>query len=188
MEKKKKSTGKKQYLNDFQPALNGEYIYTGNFYSPQMEPVRYDRLRIMTGLLLASSVLCVLAAGLLPAAGSLNSFYVILPFLAVIICCFVKTGKTGRLLLSGFTVREYVYLKTVPAMPGWTIAEAASAAGTLIGETVFLLIHGFGGRLPYTIAFICFLALDIILNGIMFRLIRQIKWEQGMHEQIPKAD
>ena len=87
MEKKKRAGKRKQYLNDFRVAVNGEYVYTGDYYSPEMDRSNYSRLRGCIVVAVAITAGFVFAAGLLPAAGSINCFYVILPFLAVIICC-----------------------------------------------------------------------------------------------------
>ena len=173
---------RKQYLNDFTPALNGDYVYTGGYYRPEMDHAVFSQFRVRFIISVIISAIFVFAAGLLPAAGSTNCFYVILPFLAVLICCFVKTGKAGRLFLSGFRVREYVYLKTVPLLPGWTIAETACAAITLLAEAIFLLINGFEGRVLYTVVYICLIILTMIADLMMLKNIRKLRWIEEVPE------
>ena len=162
--------------------MDGDYIYTGGYYRPETDQTFFSRLRIKIIIAVLLSAVFVFAAGLLPAAGSTNCFYVILPFLAVLICCFVKTGKAGRLFLSGFRVREYVYLKTVPLLPGWTIAETASAAITLLAEAIFLLINGFEGRVLYTVVYICLIILTMIADLMMLKNIRKLRWIEEVPE------
>ena len=178
MEKKKRAGRRKQYLDDFRPAVNGEYVYTGNHYSPDMDWSDYSRLR---GCIIAASVITagfVLAAGSLPAAGSISCFYVILPFLAVIICCSVTVWKVLSLFLSGYTVREYVYDKTVPVIPLWLKAGIISSAVTLISETVFLMLNGFAGREKETVAFITLITVKIMIDLLIIRLFKRIRWKK----------
>lgn len=173
---------RKQYLNDFSPALNGDYVYTGVYYRSEMEDADFSKCRIRFIILVIISVIFVFAAGLLPAAGSTNCFYVILPFLAMIICCFVKTGKAARLVLSGSRVREYVYLKTVPVLPGWTIAETVSAAATLLAEVVFLLANGSESRVLYTVVYICLIVSTMIADFAALKVFRRISWNEDVPE------
>ncbi|MCR4606136.1 MAG: hypothetical protein K5771_00230 [Oscillospiraceae bacterium] len=173
---------RKQYLNDFSPALNGDYVYTGGYYRPEMEDAVFSRCRIRFIIAVIISVMFVFAAGLLPAAGSTNCFYVILPFLAMIICCFVKTGKAVRLFLSGSRIREYTYLKTVPVLPGWIIAEAVSAAATLLAEAVFLLINGVESRELYTVLYICLIVSTMIADLAAMKYFRRISWTEDVPE------
>ncbi|MBR0353288.1 MAG: hypothetical protein IJH53_08795 [Oscillospiraceae bacterium] len=173
---KQQKRKRKQYLSDFRPAVNGEYVYTGDHFRPDMEGERFAVLRRSILIMLFLSAAFVFTAGLLPAAGSTNCFYVILPFLAVIICCFIKTLKTVRLFASGLTVREYVYEKTVPAIPRWLLAEGISAAATLAAEAVYLIVNGFDGRETYTAAFICLITALIAADLIMLKFFREITW------------
>ena len=172
----KRAGGRKQYLNDFRPSVNGEYIYTGGFYKLEMEQSRVKGLRTKMTVSVIITAAFVLTAGILPAAGSISCFYVILPFLAVMICCFVSTWKICRLLASGLMVREYIYEKTVPTVPGWLLAESISAAATLIGEAVYLIINGVDGREVYTAAFICMLILTVSACLMMRSFFREIRW------------
>ena len=172
---------RKHYLNDFRQAVNGEYIYTGDHYSPEMEQSEFSRFRMTVIIAAFISAVLVLAAGMLPSAGSLNCFYVILPFLAVIICCFIKTVKTVRLFSSGFTVREYIYEKTVPAIPGWLLAECISSAATLTAEAVYLILNGFDGREIYTAVFICLITANSAVGFFALKSFRRIIWEKKLH-------
>ena len=178
MEKKTKTAKRKQYLNDFRPSVNGEYVYTGDHFRPNNEAKEFSRLRITVLLTAVISAVLVISAGLLPAAGSMNCFYVILPFLAVIICCFIKAWKTARLFISGIPVREYVYKKTVPEIPGWTLAESISAAVTLVAEILYLLLNGFGGREIYTVTFMCLMGLTAAIDLRMRRAFLGISWSE----------
>ena len=167
---------RKQYLNDFTPALNGDYVYTGGYYRPEMDHAVFSQFRVRFIISVIISAIFVFAAGLLPAAGSTNCFYVILPFLAMIICCYVKAGKAARLFLSGSRVRDYVYLKTVPVLPGWIIAEAVSAAATLLAEAVFLIINGVESRELYTVLYICLIVSTLIADLAAMKYFCKITW------------
>ena len=183
MEKKKRAGKRKQYLNDFRVAVNGEYVYTGDYYSPEMDRSNYSRLRGCIVVAVAITAGFVFAAGLLPAAGSINCFYVILPFLAVIICCCITAWKVLRLLLSGYSVRKYVYENTVLVIPVWIKAGTISSAVTLVSETVFLFINGFMEREQQTAIFILLIALSIAGYLLILRLIKRISWKKDNCER-----
>ena len=177
MEKKKRAVKRKQYLNDFTVDVNGEYVYTGKYYCPETDSSQYSRLRCRTVVFVLLSAACVFAAGILPAAGSINCFYVILPFLALIITCCIAAEKTLRLFSSGSSVREYVYEKTVPLIPGWIKAEIICASVTLLSELIFLLINGFGGRAAQTAAFLILIAFAASAGFLSLRSFLGIRWK-----------
>ncbi len=188
MEKNRQGKPKRrQYLNDFPRTVGGEYVYTGGFARPAAEPERYARWRRRLAALAAASAVFVLGAGMLPAAGSAGCVYVALPFLALILCCFVKLWKTARLLMAGQTVREYVYEKTVPALPGWIAAEALSAAAVLLGEGVYLLRRGFEGRAAASIAFLVLAAAAAAADLLLLRVFRAMEWRRDGAEKAPEA-
>ncbi len=184
MEKKRQGkTKRRQYLNDFTQTVGGEYVYTGGFLRPAAEPERWAKWRRRLSALAAAAAAFVLGAGLLPAAGSAGCAYVALPFLALILCSFVKAWKTARLLLAGQAVREYVYEKTVAGLPGWIVAEAVSAAAVLAGECVYLLVRGFEGREAASIGFLVLTALVAAADLLTLRHFRKMSWSADNPER-----
>jgi hypothetical protein len=86
---KKKSRGRRAYLEDFRRSASGEYIYQGAHYS---RSGGYSRSEHLARLWPAGAVLslCAAARGCIPAAGmaggTLASFYVIIPFICEFLC------------------------------------------------------------------------------------------------------
>ena len=128
MEKKRRKRGENSYLNDFHLNLAGEYIYDGELYACQADPdtqkMQKRKLWVYTALML----LTVLASGSIPAPGMLGSSYVILPFLGELIAIFSVVWAVCKLGRDWNAVREYVYERTVPALPGRALCVAAFAA------------------------------------------------------------
>ncbi len=117
MEKKRRKRGENSYLNDFHPNLAGEYIYDGTLYACQADAaaIRTAQRRIWAaGALLA---LLAVAGGCIPAPGMQNHFYVILPYLGELIAALTVGWALVKLGRDWTAVREYVYERTVPALP-----------------------------------------------------------------------
>lgn len=155
MAEKKRRRG---YLADFTPSVDGEYVYTGALcrFAGDERAFGKWRLRLGAGAVLPAAVL--FAAGFLPAPGSTDRFYVILPFLAAIICAFVGLWKSVRVLASGKVMREYVYTGALRQLPGWGLGGAIACAVTALAEIVHLCLRGFDGRAGAALGLLALLA------------------------------
>lgn len=133
---------REKYLNQFQRSASGEFVYCGNLYL--YSDTAITRRRTLTSywisavLMLAASV----AQGFLPADGMLSCVYVILPFIAGLLCAVSSVWALVKLTASKDPLREYIFASTVQALPiraGFTLIFAGLS---IIGECVFLLANG----------------------------------------------
>lgn len=122
----------------------GEYIYTGGYYL--FEEGRFSwrgALAIRLGLasvMMAANVAC----GFITAPGLQNTFYVNLPYAAALIAAALVVWAAGRIAWWGNPLREYIYQKTVEALPKRCIVAAVFDALMLLGVVVYLILHGLG--------------------------------------------
>lgn len=175
MAEKKRRRG---YLADFRQTVGGEYIYTGASWRPEGGEKALRALRPRLGAAAGLAAAALFAAGFLPAPGSTDRFYVILPYLAALTAAFVCAWKSIRLLTGGAALRAYVYEATVPKLPGWALAGAIACGVTLLAETVHLCVRGFDGRAAAALGLLALLAAAAAGFLLLRRALRQIRWKE----------
>lgn len=144
-EKSNKKGGRRAYLQYFTPTLNG-YEYTGPVCRCQNPPRERKRLLWQQGGCCAVMVVMAVTAGCLPAPGTTNCFYVLLPYLWVLSAVILTCWGFGQLAVGGEPIRRYVYDRSLPKLPfrlGFTMAGAVL---TLAGETFYLLMGADDGK------------------------------------------
>ena len=116
-EKNKKRGGRRAHLNDFHVNLAGDYVYTGAHYSYVDQGRSRDRVqRELLGLSVAV-VLAVVAGGCSDAPAMLNCWYVILPYICEAAAAVSVIWAVLRLRKAEEPIREYIYKKSVQALP-----------------------------------------------------------------------
>ncbi|MBR5114158.1 MAG: hypothetical protein IK101_02575 [Oscillospiraceae bacterium] len=145
---KKKSRGRRAYLDDFRRSASGEYIYTGAYYSRSGGYSRREHLARLWpagAVLIAAAVArgCIPVAGM--AGGTLHSLYVLIPYLCELICAVSVVWALVRLSANPEPLREYVHSATAAILPLRSAFAAAFAAAAFVGEAVFFAIHGAEG-------------------------------------------
>ena len=114
----KKRRGRRSFLNDFKADDSGQYSYMGNVHVYEGSvPYKTERQRVivLTAMMCASAV----AIGCIPAPSMLgyNNFYVVPFFIIELVAVFITAWAAIRLAAGGSELREYVYEKTVKAIP-----------------------------------------------------------------------
>ena len=148
MSDKKKSRGRRAYLEDFRRSASGEYIYQGAHYSRKGGLSRSGHLARLwpAGAVL---ILCAAARGCIPSAGMaggiIASFYVIIPYICELLCAVSVVWALVRFSANGEPLRAYVYRATAEILPVRAAFAAAFAAAAFIGEVVFCATHGWEG-------------------------------------------
>ena len=140
-----KKKGRRAYLQYFTPTLNG-YEYTGPICRCQNPPRERKRLLWQQGGCCAVLAAAVVVAGCLPAPGTTNCFYVLLPYLWVLAAVILTCWAFAQLAGGGEPMRRYVYDKSLLKLPVRLGFTAAGAALTLTGETFYLLIGADDGK------------------------------------------
>lgn len=153
MSGEKKRSGRRSYLSDFSPRLDGGYDYSGDLHVFQNTGT--DRRRAMARLWVyaAACAVCVMVSGCVPAAGLLNCAYVILPFAGSALSAASVIWLMVRLSYWGDPLRDYVYKATVEQYGLRSMLVIVFAALSLAGDGLYLILNGARGLVWGTIAF-----------------------------------
>lgn len=179
MAKEHKRRGRRGYLEDFQRAASGEYIYKGVCHAYQEEGVSLRKALAGLWILTLGMAVSVIAGGCMPAAGLMDCWYVILPWGICLVAVVSLVWLMGRLTAGGDPLRDYVYRATVLQSRFRGNLVMILAAATIVGETVYLFGNGAGGRVRETVVF--FLSMVIVLVCVMlWRVIfSRLHWSSG---------
>lgn len=185
MSDKKKSRGRRAYLEDFRRSASGEYIYSGAYYSRRGGFSRSEHLARLwpAGAVL---ILCAAARGFVPVAGmaggTLASLYVIVPYICELLCAVSVVWALVRLSANSEPLREYVYRATAEILPVRAAFAAAFAAAALIGEVVFFATHG-----PHGLPLIALHAAACAAALLVRRFSKAQQWERA-EGSVPEGD
>lgn len=175
-EKNDKKGGRRAYLKYFTPTSDG-YEYTGPVCRCQNPPRERKRLLWQQGGCCAVMVVMAVMAGCVPAPGTTNCFYVLLPYLWVLASVVMSCWAFGQLAGGGEPMRRYVYDRSLPKLPvrlGFTMVGTAL---TLAGETVYLLMGADDGKLWAAALFIVCQGGILAAAFIMRRLCARMCYE-----------
>lgn len=171
--KKKK---RRAYLDSFRKNEEGKYDYTGSIYCFEGtdDDLRCSLMKLwgLCVVLLGS----LIAAGCISAPGMDNCFYVLLPYVAALMSGISVFWALCRMTSGKNPLREYVYEASVGKLPERTVMTAFFAAVTLIGDTVYICIHGMEGK---PVGFSVFMLLESAAAGavlVMRRTIQRMNW------------
>ena len=158
-EEKKKRRKRRAYLDDFQQTASGEYVYNGKLHYYQSEHM--GRKTAIFVLWLLTILMCagILAGGFLPAAGMNDCPYVLIPYAAALLTTGSVVWLMCRLSAAGDPMRDYIWKATVKQFSLRSWLAVIFGVCTLAGECVYLFIHGAGGMLAGTAAFLVVTAL-----------------------------
>jgi len=153
MSGEKKRGGRRSYLSDFSPRLDGGYDYNGALYA--FQETGMSRRQAMTRLwaLAAAAAVFVTVSGCVPAAGLLNCAYVILPCAGSALSAASVIWLMGRLSYWGDPLRDYVYKATVEQYELRSMLVTVFAALSLAGDALYLILNGVQGLVWGTITF-----------------------------------
>ena len=112
-----------------------------------------------------------------------NSFYIILPFLGELITAVSTAWAIFKLGSDWNAVREYIYERTVPALPRRALAAAILAFLGILCEGIHLALAGHGGRLFYAVLYFIFKVLSILCALTIRRTMLHTNWAK-----VPKCD
>lgn len=176
----KKRRGRRAYLSDFQPQLDGKYVYTGALHYYEGA----DRKRSMALLwgLTAALAAGALVPGLVRAAGMDNHFYVILPWAAELMAAVSVVWAMCRLSVGGDPLRDYIFEATVAVLPLRAAISAGLAVLTLAGECVYLFLNGPGEKLPGTVALVAAQAVLVLSALGLRKAISGLRWSEERPE------
>ena len=117
------------------------------------------------------------AAGCVPAPGTINCFYVLMPYLGVLSAIILTCWAFGQLAGGGEPLRRYVYDRSLPKLPvrlGFTVTGAVL---TLAGETFYLLTGADDGKLWAAVLFMACEGGILAAAIAMRRLCARMRYE-----------
>lgn len=167
---------KRAYLDDFKKTASGEYAYRGAEY--HLEETKEGRKKLFVRLwcLLAAEGLCLLACGCVPAAGMEGSAWVLIPYAVSWIAFAFVCSSLYRMTRGGDPLREYVYEAAVLKFPFRLKMSGLCAAAVILGELVYLILHGFCGKVFFTLVFFLLEGMIFVASFGMNRLTDRMKW------------
>lgn len=167
-----KKKHRKAYLNDFHKSLSGEYIYHGVTYT--FEGSKKERSHLYYKLLAIGAVLFAagLTSGCITAPGTLNCFYVLIPYMVSFMASVSLIWGLCRLWAGGSPLREYVYQATLDQFQPRGTLTAVSAGCALLGETVYVIRNGSEGLVSGMILFLICQAL-VLAGSILWMHITE---------------
>ena len=171
--KKKK---RRAYLDSFRKNEEGTYDYTGSLYQYNGGSHGLRRSLIKLWGLCAVLMGSLIAAGCISAPGMDNCFYVLLPYAAALMAGVSVLWALCRMTSGKNPLKEYVYEASVGKLPERAVMTAAFGAAAIIGEAVYICLHGMGGK---TVGFGVFVLLDFAAAGaalVMRREILRMSW------------
>ncbi len=177
-EKNKKRGGRRAHLNDFHVNLAGDYVYTGAHYSYVDQGRSRDRVqRELLGLSVAV-MLAVVAGGCSDAPAMLNCWYVILPYICEAAAAVSVIWAVLRLRKAEEPIREYIYKKSVQALPHRAMLCMIFAGLGFVTMVLYLAMNGSGGRVASVIAYLALKALVAGGTWLLWRYMLTLKWEK----------
>ena len=162
---------KYRYLDNYKLDDNGEYIYTGSFYRPDLEKKKKDQLVEKELIFNSVLFLSLIIGGSFPYKGMSGCFYIIFPYIIELLF----TGMQFWPLINIFRkyeLKDYEYTRYVTRLKPYYMIVMISAVCGLLGCILNGIMEGFE---PYhiSLAYAATRIIDIILGNLLLRLIRQ---------------
>lgn len=167
--KAKKTNKRRAYLNDFKLQDNGEYAYKGYVYVYQGD---WKQNRKQFWGLCAALAALVIAAGLIPSGGMINTFYVILPFVGELITAALFLYAVYRFTSRDERIRSYIFEKTYDRFNGYFLFLFIFSVMSIAGEIIHLIFTRPLERVGMTLVFI---AIQFLVFGITAALNRHVQ-------------
>ena len=105
--------------------------------------------QIMPTLVLAA----LAAAGMVPAPGAMQQFYVLLPYAGALVAGISAVWALARMSRGGARLRSYVYEETVAKLPLRCLLTGGFAALAAVGECMDVFLNGGQGAIWYAVLF-----------------------------------
>lgn len=167
---------KKSALEQYQKNAAGEYIYTGKTLRYVEAGKSRKSAMLELGVLSGGMVLCSIGAGLFPAPGTVNTFYVLIPMMLEMILSFACLWAVGQMVTGGDPMKEYVYDASVKPLPGRLMATTVFALLTVLCEMLYLILNG--GWCATVMAVLLLEAGAGALAQVTKRTISSLKWQE----------
>lgn len=162
-------------LRDIQLEDGKRAVYTGEIFRIEGDH-RGVRLRLALGL--AALLAAVIASGCIDAAGTTNTFYVILPYIGEVSALFALCWNGVKIIFGADGVRKYVYDSVSRNIPGACRILTIFALFGLLASGIYLISNGFGGKSVKSILYLVLKTLTAVISECFGRYYRSIRWEK----------
>ena len=172
-----KSPKRKDYLKDYKQGESGKYEYSGKSYI--YDGTREERKKayaavIITAVLLTASVI---GSGTIDAAGMVNTFYVIVPYIGEVCALFAIWWNLSKLLMEGEKVRGYIFENVNNKIPPACIIMVFFAVLGLAMSVVFQISNGFEDKIIKCILYLILKTANAILAFLMKKYYNNLQWK-----------
>ena len=177
------SDRRKRRLDRIAQDASGRYVYTGELFAYAGETPRGKALGCLAAVC-ALSFLALLGAGLMPAPGMTGAWYCVLPYSLCLVSEISAVWSLGQVLLGGDPMRELPHEAATIHLPRRLLLTAVLGGLGVLGEAVYLLLHGAGGKGGPAVAFLVLTALSAAMAMLGRRLSKGLIWEQRPNENL----
>ena len=174
----KKYKGRRAYLNDFKKDEKGNYEYQGDLYYWAGEKDALRKELMILWILCSAMVALIITAGCVEAPGSMNSFYVVLPYTISFVCGVTTAWGMWRLFEGGNPLRAYNYKASVEQIPVRSIGIMICAGAAALGEIVFLFRSRFENHVGKSILFVLLEVAAVLFAAILRKKVMKMPWEK----------
>ncbi len=172
-----KSPRKKDYLKDYKQGASGKYEYGGISYTfdgtPEERKKAYFTLAGIAVLLSAS----VIGSGLIDAAGMVNTFYVIVPFIGEVCALFAIWWNLSKLLMEGEKIRGYIFESVNNKVDPAALILVFFAVCGLAMSVIFQITNGFEGKMLKCFLYLFTKVLNAILAFLFKKYYNNLEWK-----------
>ena len=172
-----KSPKRKDYLKDYKQGASGNYEYGGKCYvysgSNEERKKAYLTLVGLMVLLTAS----VISSGLIDAAGMVNTFYVIIPFIGEVSALFALWWCISKLLMEGEKIRGYIFENANNKIPPAALILIVFALVGLAMSAVFMIFNGFEGKMLKCFLYLILKVLNAALAFFVKKFYNNLEWK-----------
>ena len=175
--KEKRRRRRREYLDSYQVDEEGNYSYSGEYWSWASEngPFRdYVRRLLLWG---AAALLVPFAAGCFRETGMEGCFYLLIPYAAGIVISVRTLWAAIQIRMEGEKMRGYVYKRTVQTFPRKTAAGIVVSAAALAGILFSALTGTFRGRGAGAAVFCASQAVSLACWLLIRRKTRRTTWK-----------
>lgn len=177
--RKRQRRDKRGYLKDFKKQADGSYAYEGQMYRFDGTETARKALKKKLWLLSVMAMAATVSLGIIPTPGMRNTYYVILPFIGVLMSQVSVLYDLSVWSGSGRLVREYVVQQNVRRLPGRSFTGVVFAAALTVGSIVYRCVGQMdvsGARWALAAAVIS--AADLLLIIWQWRTLLRLRYKK----------
>lgn len=177
MHEQRKHPSRRDYLNDFHPTADGNFVYSGSHLTWSSTGLSRRRALIGFWFLALIQAIGVIVCGSIPAPGMLNCAWVILPYAAAAASAFLLILALIRLTFGGDPLREYIHRKTVRRFPIFTGACIGFCVLSILTEMLYRMLYGWEDHKAYAAVYLVGQVLQVLCALLWRKLNGRVRWQ-----------